>query len=64
MDVDLHQRLLADAAKAVNLARLDHQNVAGSRLELLPVDLVQPSPRPDELDFVVGMTVRPRAAPG
>src|SRR6185369_8396651 len=39
VDVDLHQRLLADAAKAVDLARLDHQNVARSGFELLPVDL-------------------------
>jgi hypothetical protein len=48
MDVDLHQRLLADAAKAVNLARLDHQNVAGARLEFLPVDRY--SPRPDRMN--------------
>src|SRR5262245_43097177 len=58
MDVDLHERLVADALELVNLARLDHENVPCPGLELRAVDDVAPAPRSHELDFVVWMTVR------
>src|SRR3954447_7404578 len=62
MDVHLYQRLLPDAAKAVNFTCLDHENVARAGLELLPVDLIEPSPGPNELDLIVRMPVWSRPA--
>src|SRR5215218_8912234 len=62
VDVDLHERLVADAAEAVNLAGLHHENVAGTGLELLAVDIPETSAFSHDLHFVVGMSVRPRSA--
>jgi hypothetical protein len=63
MDIDLHQRRVADAAEAVHLAGLDHEDVAGSRFELLAIHCPASAPFADELHFVVRMTMRPRSAP-
>jgi hypothetical protein len=38
MDVELHERRVADAAEAVHLAGLDDQDVAGAHLEGAAVD--------------------------
>src|SRR5207248_11714147 len=62
--VELHERRVADAAKAVDFTRLDDQDVAGSGLELLAVDRPQSSAFSDELDFVVRVTMRARAVAG
>lgn len=60
MDVDLHERGVPDAAEAMDLTGLDHQNVTWTGLEFLPVHGVQPAALPDELNFVIRMAVRPR----
>src|SRR5262249_30754359 len=64
MHVELHERAIADAAEAVHFARLDHEDVAGARLELAPLDDPSAAALLDELHFVVGMTMRPRAGAG
>jgi hypothetical protein len=38
MDVELHERRFAGVLEAVDLARLDHEDVASARFELLTVD--------------------------
>src|SRR5690606_36956366 len=43
VDVQLDERAVADAAEAVDLARLDHEDVAGFGLELLPFHVVEPA---------------------
>jgi hypothetical protein len=58
MHVYLDERLVTDAAEAVDLARLDHKNVPGAGLELLPVHDIKTAAFPEELDLVVGVTVR------
>ena len=62
MHIELHQRTLADAPEAVNLAGLDDEDVTGAGLELLAVHDPQTATLADELHFVVGMPMRPRTA--
>jgi len=57
VDVKLHEWTFR-AGEAVHLARLDHQDVPRSSLELLPVDRPDPLPLLDELNFIVRMEVR------
>jgi hypothetical protein len=64
MYVELDQRPVADAAEAVDLPGFDHEDVAGTSLELLSVDGPETAPFPHELDFVVRMAMRPRPTPG
>jgi hypothetical protein len=64
MDVDLNERLRADATEAVNLACLDDQDITGTRFELLALDDPEAAARLDELHFVVWMPVRCRTAAG
>ena len=64
MDIELHEWPVTDAAKAVHLASLDHEDVAGARLERLSVHRVLAAPLTDELNLIVGMAVRSRAAAG
>ena len=64
MDIDLDQRRVANAAEAVDLAGLDDENVTGAGLEFLPIDGPEASALPDELDFIVRMTMGTGAAPG
>ena len=56
----MDQRVLADAAKAVDLAGLDDEDVPCSSLELLTVDRPQATPFADELYLVVRMPVQTR----
>src|SRR4051794_39624574 len=63
MDIHLHRRRVSDAREAVDLAGLDHQDVARRGLELLAVHGVQSAALTHELDFVVRMTMRTGAAP-
>src|SRR5262245_31599336 len=64
MHVQLDERRVADAAEAVDLAGLDHEDVAGAGLELFAVHHPQTTTLPDELHFVVRMTMRSRTAAG
>src|SRR5688572_11302375 len=62
MDVELNQTFRTDAAEAVDLTGLDHQDIAGSRLELLAIHGPQPAAFPDELNLVIWVAMRPRTA--
>jgi|SRR5689334_2613189 len=64
MDIELHERNVADACEAVDLACLDDENVSGARLEFLAVDDIPTAAFADELDLVVRMTVGPWTAAG
>src|SRR5689334_11628404 len=64
MHVELNQRLFSDDGESVNLAGLDHENVACTGLELLAVHDITPAPGLNELNLVVRMPVRPRSASG
>jgi hypothetical protein len=59
MDINLDEWPVSDATEAVDLSRLDNEDVTGAGLEFLPVDCPETPPFPDELDFIVGMTMRP-----
>jgi hypothetical protein len=47
----------------MDLPRLDDENVTGASLEFLPIDRPEAPAFPDELDFIVGMTMGPGATP-
>src|SRR5215471_16982252 len=64
MDVELHQRFIADRGEAVHLAGFDHEHVSGTRLEGLALDRPTAAASLNELDLVVRMSVRPGAATG
>lgn len=53
--VQLDERFIADAAEAVNLPRLDDENVAGPGLEFFFIHDPDAAAFPNELDFVVRM---------
>jgi hypothetical protein len=63
VDINLDQRGVANAAEAMDLPRLDDKNVTGAGLEFLPVDRPEAPAFPDELDFIVWMTMSPGATP-
>jgi len=58
MHVNLDERRIADALEAVDLARLDNQNVAGAGFEFVAVHVPQSPAFTYELNFVVRVTVR------
>jgi hypothetical protein len=60
MHVHLDERAIANALEAVNLSCLDDEDISGASFKGLPIYGPQSAPFPDELDLVVGMTVRPR----
>src|SRR5262245_66570752 len=62
MHVELHERRVANAAEAVDLARLDHEDITGAGFELLAVHVPQTTTFPHELHFIVRMTMRPGTA--
>jgi hypothetical protein len=64
MDVNLNERRVADAVKAVDLSGLDDENVTRARFELLAVDGPETAALSHELDFVVGMTMWARTTAG
>ena len=45
VNVQLHERAVADVLEAVDLARLDHEDVADARFECLTIDGVAASRR-------------------
>jgi hypothetical protein len=63
MYVKLDQGRITNAAEAVDLTRLDDQNVTCSGFEFLPVDVPETAAFPHELDFIVRMTVGPWTTP-
>jgi len=61
----LYERGIAEGFEAVNLAGLDDENVAGAAREGLAVDGPEAATFADELDLVVGVTIRgPGPEPG
>jgi hypothetical protein len=62
MHIQLNERRL-NATEAVYLPGFDHQNVAGTGLELFTVHHVQGAAGLDELDFIVRVAVRSRPTP-
>ena len=64
MHVELHELPLTNRLKAVYLARLDDQDVAGTGLERLAVDGIPGPTFPDELDLVVRWRCGPGPFPG
>ena len=61
MDIELHERCFASVLEAVDLASLDHEDVASARFELLTVDDPGPMAVLNELNFVVWMAMRSRS---
>jgi hypothetical protein len=64
MYIELDERRLANAAEAMDLPGLDDENVTGARFEFLSVDGPEAPAFPDELDFIVRMTMGPWATSG
>lgn len=64
MHIDLDQWRMTDALEFVNLTSLDDQNVTGAGLKVLPVDRPETAAFPDELHFIVWMTMRSGATSG
>jgi hypothetical protein len=64
MHIHLDEGRVTDAAEAVNLSRLDHENVAGARFEFLSVDGPETAAFPHELDFIIRMSMWPGTTPG
>src|SRR5260370_22077299 len=61
MDVHLDQWAIPDGFEAVNFAGLDDEDIAGATFKCLPVHGPKSAALPDKLDFIVGMSLRPRA---
>jgi hypothetical protein len=64
MYVDLNERRVTDAVKAVDLSGLYDENVTCAGFELLAIDNPEAAAFSHELDFVVRMPVRARATAG
>ena len=62
MDIQLNERLFADAFEAEDLTGLDHKDVSSAGFEFLSIHGVQSAARLNELNLVVWMAVRPRTA--
>ena len=58
MQVDLDERLIADALEAVHLACLDDQDITRAGLELDAIHYIVSAAFADELNFIVGMPMR------
>jgi len=61
MHVHLDQWFISNALETMDLACLDHEYVASACFELLAFDNPEPPTLPDELDFIIGMSVGSRA---
>ena len=61
MDVELHEWFIADDLEAVHLARFDDEDVTRAGFELYAIYYIMSAAFTDELDFIVGMAVRPRS---
>jgi len=60
MNVHLDKRAIPDDFEAVNLARLDDENVPSATFKRLSVHRPYSAAFPDKLDLIVGMPMRPR----
>jgi len=63
MYIQLDKRRVTDAAEAVNLFRLDDENVTRASFEFLSIDVPETAAFSHELDFIVGMAMRARTTP-
>ncbi len=57
--IELYQRRVADHFEAVDLARLDDEDVSGTALERLTIHRPDSTTFADELDLIIGMPMRP-----
>jgi hypothetical protein len=64
MYINLDEGRVANAAEAMDLPRLDDKNVTSTGFEFLSVDGPEAPAFPDELDFIIRMTMGPGATPG
>jgi hypothetical protein len=64
MDINLDEGRVANAAEAMDLPGLDDKNVTSTGLEFLAIDGPQAPAFPDELDFIVRVTMWSWARPG
>src|SRR4029453_43705 len=64
MDVELHQRTVADVLEAMDPARLAHEDVPGARFELLAIHDPPSAAFLYELDLIIGCRCGPGPAPG
>ena len=62
MHIHLDQWFVTDALEAMDFPGFNDQDVARSCIELLAVHYPEPAASSDELDFIVRMTMRTRAA--
>jgi hypothetical protein len=58
VDVELHERLVANRGEGVHLTGFDHEHIPGARFEGLTFDRPADATRLDELDLVVRMPMR------
>jgi hypothetical protein len=64
MDIHLDEGRVANAAETMDLPGLDDKNVTGAGFEFLTVDRPEAPACPDELDFIVRMTMGPGTTSG
>jgi hypothetical protein len=64
MDINLDERRVTNAAEAMDLPGLDDQNITSAGFEFLPVDVPEAPAFPDELDFIVRVTMGAGTPPG
>ena len=62
MHIDLHERSVADAFEAMHFTGLDDQDITSNGFELFTIDVIQAAALSNELDLIIWMTVRTRAA--
>jgi len=60
VDVELHERLVANGGEGMHLTGFDHEHISGARLEGLTFDRPAAATRLDELDLVVRVPMRAR----
>jgi hypothetical protein len=64
MHIELDQGRVTNAAEAMDLPGLDHENITRAGFELLAVDSPEAAAFSHELDFIVRVTMGPRPTPG
>jgi hypothetical protein len=63
MHIELNEGRVTNAVEAMDLPGLDDQNVTGAGFELLAVHGPEAAAFSHELDFIIRMTMGPRATP-
>ena len=59
MNIHLNEGLVADAPEAMDLSRLDDEDVTRAGFEFLSIDSPETATFPHELDFIVRVSMRP-----